>query len=116
MAMVVVLPWPHPDLSPNARTHWAPLAHQKKTARIVAKYIAYEAGARKLHLVDTAVISITFNPPDRRGRDLDNCIASNKAANDGIADAIGVDDARWRVTYAMGVPVKGGRVVVRVSA
>lgn len=41
---------------------------------------------------------------------MDNAIASLKGASDGVADAIGVDDARWSVTYAFGEPTEGGAV------
>ena len=38
-----------------------------------------------------------------------------QVARDGIADAIGVDDHRWRVTYVVEHPVEGGRVVVEIE-
>ena len=59
---------------------------------------------------------MTFCPPDHRRRDLDNIIASMKAANDGIADALGIDDSRFISTYSMGSPVKGWAVLVTVRA
>jgi crossover junction endodeoxyribonuclease RusA len=58
---------------------------------------------------------MTFCPPDKRRRDRDNLIASMKAATDGIADALGTDDSKFIVTYAMGSPVKGGSVEVTIA-
>ena len=41
-------------------------------------------------------VSIVFVSPDKRHRDLDNCLAAAKAQLDGIADALGVNDKRFR--------------------
>jgi hypothetical protein len=38
-------------------------------------------------------LKITFYTPDNRKRDLDNLLAAMKPALDGMAQAIGVDDA-----------------------
>jgi hypothetical protein len=59
----------------------------------------------------------TFFPPDRQPRDEDNLKARCKAIYDGIADAIGIDDRHFRhQPVVIGEPVKGGRVVVELSA
>jgi crossover junction endodeoxyribonuclease RusA len=115
--VIVTIPWPHRDLSPNARhSHWAPLAHQKKIARICARYLALEAGAKKRTFPERPNVTVTFHPPTMGVvADDDNMKASFKAARDGIADAIGVDDGKWAVTYATGVRVKGGQLVVAVE-
>lgn len=63
----------------------------------------------------TIPMTITFNPPDRRQRDDDNAIASFKAARDGIALGLGVDDRVFRPTYVFGDPIKGGRVLVEIG-
>jgi crossover junction endodeoxyribonuclease RusA len=115
LALVISLPWPDPALSPNARTHWRALTEHKATARTCARYLAIEAGAKAHTFPARPNVKVTFNPPDNRRRDMDNAIASNKAAQDGIADAIGVDDSRWRVFYAMGDPTPKGNVIVEVA-
>jgi crossover junction endodeoxyribonuclease RusA len=61
-----------------------------------------------------ANIAIEFCPPDYRRRDRDNLIASMKAATDGLADALGIDDSKFITSYRMGQPVKGGAVLVTV--
>lgn len=114
----VVLPWPPRGLSPNARQHWAALAKAKKSYRARC---ALQARAQGLVRVSDgahahALIALTFSPPDRRARDLDNVLASLKSGLDGLVDVLGVDDARWALSIQWGAPVKGGavRVVVEV--
>jgi crossover junction endodeoxyribonuclease RusA len=113
----ITLPWPDKRLNPNARVHWADLAKAKKAARNAA---AWEARIQGAHIIKGKAgrvrATITFSPPDRRARDLDNCIAAMKAAIDGIADVIGVDDSKWTFTATMGEPVKGGRVRLDIEA
>lgn len=107
----IVLPWPSPKLSPNARVHWAVKSPVTKAARALACYSTKSAGAAVEG--DAAIpMRVTFRAPDRRGRDRDNIIASCKAYMDGIADGLGVNDRRFEPTYAWGEPVKGGAVVV----
>lgn len=119
----IELPWPAKELSPNARGHWAKQARFKRGARELAMWNAREAGFGKYGWRDTQIvgpykleITVTFCPPDKRRRDLDNAIASFKASQDGIADALGIDDSKWAVSYRFGEPVKGGRVVVELNA
>lgn len=108
--MIISVPWPHPDLSPNARKNRFALARRRKAYRTGCAWEAVSAGAKKL-TADYLHVTITFYPPDRRHRDRDNMIAALKSGQDGIADAIGVDDSRWVPTYAVGEPVARGRVV-----
>jgi crossover junction endodeoxyribonuclease RusA len=115
----IELPWPAKELSPNARGHWAKMARFKKGAREFAYWTLMQTGMRTVYiewLNDVPQITITFCPPDKRRRDLDNAIASFKSAQDGIADALGIDDSRWAVSYRFGDVVKGGRVVVQLNA
>jgi crossover junction endodeoxyribonuclease RusA len=115
----IELPWPAKELSPNARGHWAKQARFKKGARELAHWKALGAwpGNRGLGVFDDQLqITVTFCPPDKRRRDLDNAIASFKASQDGIADALGIDDSKWSVSYRFGDVVKGGRVVVELNA
>lgn len=61
-------------------------------------------------------MTITFNPPDRRKRDRDNMIAAFKSGQDGLSDALNVDDSLFVPTYRIGEPVPGGEVIVEFSA
>jgi crossover junction endodeoxyribonuclease RusA len=113
----IELPWPAKELSPNARGHWAKMARFKKGARELAGWTAKEAGWESQRArSNLAIITVTFHAPDKRRRDLDNAIASFKSAQDGIADALGIDDSKWAVSYRFGDVVKGGRVVVELNA
>jgi crossover junction endodeoxyribonuclease RusA len=113
----VELPWPSKSLSPNARVHW----RQKSSAARVARETAWAhtlsalRGSRPKGWKG-AVLLWQFCPPSRRRYDLDNLIAQHKAAQDGIADALGCDDSKFTTTYSMGQPVKGGAVHVTVRS
>lgn len=111
----VTLPWPPSALSPNARGHWGIKARHAKKYRRDARILCLAQGLRALS-AEALSLRITFNPPDRRARDIDNMIASAKAGLDGLADATGVDDSRWSITTRKGEPVKGGAVVIEVTA
>lgn len=111
------LPFPAVSkLSLNSRMHWAPKSKLKKEARRLACEVAKKAFAD--HPVPDErplPIRFTFHPPDKRRRDRDNMIGAFKSYADGIADAIGVDDADWEPTYPPGDPVKGGCVIVEIG-
>lgn len=111
---VVTLPWPSKLLHPNARPHWAAKAKAVKAAREAAYWLTWNHIGRILNYPTGARVSVTFNPPDRRRRDIDGMIASHKAAQDGIADAIGVDDSKFELSYRVGEPIKGGSVRVEI--
>ena len=112
--IAITLPWPSPVLSPNSRTHWAVKSRAVKSARVAA---FYQVRAASKATVDwpRADVRMTFCPPDKRRRDMDNMVASMKAAADGIADAIGIDDSKFTATYALSEPVKGGLVRVVIQ-
>lgn len=104
--------YPSPKLSPNARGHWSKSAPAKKSYRHECATECRRQGVGKLSGPIHA--TITFHPPDKRRRDLDNMLSSFKSGIDGIVDAIGVDDSEWTITISKGEPVKGGRVVVGI--
>jgi len=118
--VVITFPWPPQKLSPNGRAHWRTKANATKAYRALCGRLCQEAG---LHLKKHALVryglnlrvSYVFNPPDARKRDKDNCIASFKAGQDGIADVLCVDDNHFVTTYAMGLP-GAGNVVVTIEA
>lgn len=120
--MIITLPWPHKDLSPNARKHWGAKATAKKKAREDAHLATLEAagsaiGALRASLAGEGPIPvrIVFYPPDKRHRDDDNMVGSAKAARDGIADALQVNDRRFHPHYFFEAPAKPGRVEVWIG-
>jgi crossover junction endodeoxyribonuclease RusA len=112
---MLTLPWPDKRMSPNARVHRMAVAPIRKKYRTDCAWLAKAARMNFAHLAETGLhLSITFNPPDRRARDIDNMLASIKSGLDGIADVIGVDDSKWALTIQRGDVVKGGAVQVAV--
>ena len=116
-AMTFDVPYPPAKLSPNARLHWAQKAKAVKAYRRECFVLALAArGARRWgDLTGPLPVLVRFHPPDKRRRDRDNMVAAFKSGADGIADAIGIDDARWSPTYLVGEPVKGGKVTVTIG-
>ena len=113
----VELPWPSKELSPNARHHWSTAAKFKKAYRTRCRALGEASG---LAMVPRGVarvsVHLAFFPPDRRARDWDNLVASMKSGLDGLADAMGVDDRKWRLSFDVSDdPVKSGRVLVSVE-
>jgi crossover junction endodeoxyribonuclease RusA len=113
------LPWPPKALSPNARHgHWG------SRSKPVARYRAYCRFAtlgvtRGRQAMDAPLrVELEFRPPDRRERDEDNLLARMKSGLDGVADALGVNDKRFRVVPHVGKPALLRRlacVLVRIT-
>jgi len=101
VTLSVWLPWPAAALSPNSRSHWSVKALAVKNARYDAKVLTLDAmQGLHLYLPEDILIRVTFVPSKKRqGYDHDNAQASLKAACDGIADALSVDDKRFRYEY-----------------
>lgn len=111
----LTLPWPPKELSPNSRCHYMAKARAAKKYRAIC---AGEAIAEGWHFLnaETYGVRYTFCPPSKRKHDLDNCIASFKAGQDGLCDILNIDDHGLRPLYSIGDPVKGGRVLVELAA
>lgn len=114
MSNIIYLPWPSRVLHPNSRPrHWAVKSKAVKAAREAAGW-ATKAAKVKVEGDGAITLKITFRPPDKRRRDLDGMFASMKSAFDGIADAMGVDDCRFRFEIGVGNPYVDGIVLVEV--
>ena len=111
------LPWPSRTLHPNARVHWGALAKAKKDARALGFLSARIAGWHQEPLPEGRLhLWMDFYPPDKRRRDDDGLLASMKAARDGIADAIGIDDSRFVSHPWVKDEVRlGGEVRIRIT-
>ena len=115
--MKITLPWPDKRLSPNARVHYMALYRAKAKAKDDAWTLTREVCPTKADREAFAgegpiplIISIT--PPDKRKRDRDNMQYMLKAALDGIALGLDVDDYRFHPTYHFSAPEKPGRIEV----
>lgn len=89
----LILPWPDPKLSPNARIHYREKAAHVKSARRIGFFLAKEQPQIDLS-VGPLLLRLIFRPPSGRRRDADNLLASCKAYLDGIFDALCIDDCR----------------------
>jgi hypothetical protein len=113
----VTLPWPERALSPNARVHYLARARAARAARSTAYWLAKGAGWPTLSRAGQLNVTIVAHPKTRKQCDDDNLIAALKPARDGLARALGVDDARFRVQpIVWGAPRTGGAVVITVEA
>ena len=85
---------PYPELSPNARHHWAVKARAVKASREEIGWLAKAQWQDQKPMVK-ARISYEFHAKDKRHRDLDNLLAMTKSWLDSLID-VGVifyDDA-----------------------
>lgn len=118
--MRIELPWPDPSLAPNRKNgrHWSAV-HAVKSKRLADARFLTLAAMRQADYVPppgALALSLTFCPPDKRRRDLDNLLAAMKPDFDGVSQALGVDDQLFEpLTLRRGEPVKGGRVVLEVG-
>ncbi len=113
--MIVELPWPHRDLHPNTRVHWAWRAKAAKKARLDAGRATLAAGIRKLN-ASALHVTAEFSPPDARARDLDGMLSSIKPCLDGIADVVGVDDSLWSLSLRKTEPKRPhGAVTITIE-
>lgn len=113
--LVVEIPWPRRDLSPNARVHYLARSRIARKYRLDCYHLALAALQGQRPAFRNVDATFEFFPPDRRRRDTDNIIASLKSAQDGLADAIKCDDNKWRTTYTMREPIDGGQIRVTIT-
>jgi crossover junction endodeoxyribonuclease RusA len=113
----ITLPWPAKVLSPNGRPkHWAAKYREAKKARGLAKSATMAAlGTSVKPGWAAAKLDWVLHPKTANMPDADNAQAALKNYQDGIADALGIDDSLFSCTYAIGAPVKGGAVHVVLS-
>lgn len=115
---MIVLPWPDRALHPNARVHWRVRSDATKAARAAAYYAAIQEKWNRETWPATGRLHLwwDFYPPDRRWRDDDGLMSSMKAARDGIADAMCVNDRRFvSHPFVHDEVRKGGQVLVKVT-
>lgn len=97
--LIITLPWPDTSLMPNRKNgrHWGGTQAAKVRARQDGYFGAQKAlGTSELTSQDRMPVKITFVAPDARRRDIDNMLACIKPQLDGIAQALRIDDSRFR--------------------
>jgi len=95
----IKLPWIDSRLMPNRKngTAWQSSHAANIRAKQDGRWATLQAlGRNELTKADRYPLSITFVAPDGRHRDLDNMLAACKAALDGVAEALGIDDRCFR--------------------
>ena len=114
----ITLPWPDKRLSPNARVHWLEKAEAAKGAREAGYYLMRNTSTIWVRdgIPDEIVSQYTFHPPDRRRRDQDNYSAMMKSYQDGVCDAMGIDDSCFQMAAPVwGDVTPGGKVVLTLE-
>lgn len=111
----ITLPFPPASLSGHAEGHWRTKAEVTRKHRNWARLATLDAKVRGIPDHGDIRIHVRFIPPDRRG-DRTNYPNRLKPYFDGIADALGVNDARFLPSYEFAEPMKPGRVHFTVEA
>lgn len=108
------LSWPARPLWQNSRPHWRKERDAKAAQRKEAWALALHHSVKRM---PNAVLEFEFYPPTAAKRDAQNMPATVKAAIDGIADAMGCDDAGFRCRFpdTLSEPVKGGCVLITIK-
>lgn len=111
---MITLPFPHKALWPNGRAHYMVKAREVKKHRQWA-FTAALAYIRKEGVPADRPIALcyTITPKTAHAIDVDNCIAAMKSYQDGIAQAMGIDDSAFaEPQIAFATPRKPGEVEV----
>lgn len=85
----------------NQREHWAVKRNRTKQHRAVAGLYVERTGIKR-HIQPDDGIRVTFtriHPPRGKPMDSDNLAGAHKAARDGVADALGIDDGSDRYEW-----------------
>lgn len=115
---VILLQWPDSKLLPNRKNgkFWGTHQSAKENARIDGYKAAKDGIGTWVPPEGNIALSIVFNPPDKRRRDIDGALSSLKHHLDGMASALGVDDSRFRpVMLDWGHSGKPGSVIVAIG-
>ena len=116
--LTVELPWPPTEARPNfiRSNHWSAYRRKIKIYRTSCMALTMAAMGRDLRFDHGPLrLSITFHPPKGCRWDRDAMSGAFKAGQDGIADAIKVDDALFTPHATYEAPGGAGRVVVRLE-
>ena len=117
--LTLEMPWPSIALSPNGRAHWSAKAKATKASKTyawaMAKSLMGPLGIVPGTWVGPISAHLAFHPSVDRDRDLDNMQASQKAALDGIAMALGINDTHFRPASSIGEKRRPAGVVITMT-
>ncbi len=118
--MIIKLPFPDSSLFPNRKNgkHWTATSAAKDIQKSTAYMLTKQAmQTTQSNFGDGNIpLSLVYLTPDKRKRDLDNMLAASKALIDGMAQALGIDDSRFKpvlVDWVQGP--KGGALMAAVG-
>jgi crossover junction endodeoxyribonuclease RusA len=114
----VELDFPPSELFPNKAkgTHWGKLYKIRSDYREGSTWLAKHQIKGWKHLGGQIKLTITFDMPDKRKRDADNCLAAAKGALDGLADALMVNDQLFQpILIYRQAGEKLGKLIVEVE-
>ena len=113
--ITLTLPWPDPKLSPNRGNRYGKMTEVKVARKLAWAFALKEIAANPVYVSAKMPLCVRFQfyPPDRIRRDLDNLIGSCKAYQDGIFDALGINDHKpSRIEADRCGVFPGGKVII----
>jgi len=116
--MIIKLDFPDFTLSPNRKNgkHWTSTKKAKDNRYQCAYYATKQALVAFKLPANTNTLKIIFIEPDKRRRDIDNCLSSVKSDIDGICAALGIDDKIFDTVILSRGYCKGlGQMIVELS-
>jgi crossover junction endodeoxyribonuclease RusA len=116
-AVSIKLPFPPAGLFPNRASgkHWTSTFKIKQAYKEDC-YLLTLASVRDFVITGDIRVTLIYVMPDKRHRDVDNCLAASKAGLDGMADALKVDDKMFQPVTVYRIPgVKPGCLIVQLE-
>ena len=114
----VELDFPPAELFPNRAkgTHWGKLYQLRSDYRENSTWLAKHQLKGWKHAGKDIKLTLTFEMPDKRKRDADNCLAAAKGALDGLADAMMVNDQLFQpIMIYRKIGTKPGKLIVEIK-
>jgi crossover junction endodeoxyribonuclease RusA len=114
----VELDFPPAELFPNRAkgTHWGKLYQLRSDYRENSTWLAKHQLKGWKHAGKDIKLTLTFEMPDKRKRDADNCLAAAKGALDGLADALMVNDQLFQpIMIYRKFGTKPGKLLVEIE-
>jgi hypothetical protein len=114
--ITISLQFPNRKLSPNEHAGWRAKENPRKTAKQSGMAAVRERYASPPEMSGPLAIHLLINPPDRRRYDWDNLVGRLKFFQDGIFEALQINDNQIkRATVEIGKVIKPGGVTVRLE-
>ena len=116
--MKVELPFPPSELFPNRMKGraWASLYKIKGKCRETGFYLTKQEKRNWTWNGGNIKIKLMYVMPDKRLRDIDNCLAASKSLLDGLADALQVNDRFFKpIELNWEYGDKPGKIIVEIE-